>query len=390
MNFDQLHNRKGSDSAKWDGVNKYFGEQDLHPMWVADMDFPAPQPVIEALNDKVEHGIYGYPHVPDSTYQSITGWLSQRHQWEINQDWISFILGVVPAISTIIHALTEVGDKIIIQPPVYYPFFGMVEDNERVLSLNPLKLEDGQYKIDFDHLEQIIDNETKMLILCSPHNPVGRVWSKDELQKLGDICIKNNILVISDEIHADLTLNGQKHVPFASISKEFADISITCLAPSKTFNLAGTQAAYMIIPNDGLRKKVDNQKKKQGLYALNIFGLTALEAAYTHGGIWLDSLMEYIEDNVKLVKDFLETELPSIRLIEPEGTYLLWIDCRALNVEHKKLERALLKEGKLALNQGYTFGENGQGFIRMNIATQKAHIQEGLKRLKQVIDSVQG
>ncbi|WLR52730.1 PatB family C-S lyase [Bacillus tianshenii] len=388
MNFEQIHNRWNTDSAKWDGASAIFGGKELHPMWVADMDFQVPEAVQKALIEKAQHGIYGYPHVPDSTYESIINWLLNRHNWNIEREWLSFSAGVVPAISILINALTEPGDKIIIQPPVYFPFFKMVEKNDRQLSLNTLKEKNGRYEMDFEQLESIIDEETKMLILCNPHNPVGRVWTKEELKRLGDICVKHNIIIVSDEIHGDLIFDGHKHIPFASISKEFAEITVTCMAPSKTFNLAGLQASYMIIENEQIRKKVNDQKVKQGMFHLNTFGLVGMEAAYQYGEQWLDHLLKYVEENVKTVVDFVQEQLPELQVIKPEGTYLIWIDCRSLGLDYKQLEKQLITEGKLALNQGYTFGETGKGFVRMNVATPKQHVLDGLDRLKMFVKSV--
>lgn len=385
MNFDQIINRKQTASLKWDKNKERFGKEDLLPLWVADMDFKAPQPVLDAIKRRVEHGIFGYSFVPDSTYDAIIHWINKRYQWSINKEWIDFSHGVVPAISTIVNTFTEPGDEIIIQSPVYYPFFSQVEKNGRKLVNNQLIEKNGTYAMDFEHLEKSISEKTKMLILSHPHNPVGRVWTREELTQLGEICVKHNILVISDEIHCDLTFKGIQHIPFASISKEFADISITCMAPSKTFNLAGLQTSYLIIPNKKNRIKYKEALGRQGLSEPNIIGITAMEAAYRYGEGWLNELMTYIQSNLIALTTFIEKELPSLKVIQPEAMYLVWIDARKLGVDHKELESRIINKGNVALNQGYIFGKSGEGFIRVNIACPQETLMQGLKQIKNAL-----
>lgn len=380
--FDVVINRKNTSSLKWDATKARFGKEDLLPMWVADMDFKAPEQVLQALHKRIEHGVFGYSLAPDSTYEAICNWLKRRFQWEIQKEWIAFSSGVVPAISTIIHAFTEPGDEIIVQSPVYYPFFSQVEQNKRVLLNNQLIEDNGVYKMDVDQLEQMITEKTKMIILSHPHNPVGRVWTKEELTRLGDICVKHNILIISDEIHCDLTYKGVVHTPLASISEQFAKQTITCMAPSKTFNLAGLQASYLIIPNKEHKAKFQRAMAQQGLSEPNILGIIAMETAYNECEEWLEQFLDYMEENARIVEQFLETELPQLKIIKPEAMYLLWIDCRKLNLDKKELEKRIIEKGNLALNQGYIFGGGGEGFIRLNIACPKATLIEGLNRLK--------
>lgn len=388
MNFDQVINRKNTASLKWDALEHRFGDKDLLPLWVADMDFKAPQPVIDAIKEQVDHGIFGYSIVPDSTYQSIINWLHNKHNWSIKKDWITFSPGVVPALSTIVNAFTNPGEKIIVQPPVYYPFFSVVKLNDRKIVNNPLKLNNGQYEIDFDQLSSAIDEQVKMIIISNPHNPGGRVWKKSELEKLATICLENDILIISDEIHSDLVFEDNKHIPLASLSDQIAENTITCMAPSKTFNLAGLQTSYLVIPNENHKKRYKSYLQRQGMSDPNTIGLVSLEAAYNHGSEWLEQLMTYVKNNLETLESYIESEIPDIEVMRPEGTYLVWIDCRKLGLSSKELEQLLIKEGKVAFNQGYTFGEGGEGFIRINLACPRETLLEGLARLKKAVNSI--
>ena len=386
--FDRIIERRRTGSLKWDYVEKLFGSSDLLPMWVADMDFQAPNPVREALLDTAEFGIFGYTVLKPSFYDAVTGWLERRHRWKVDPEWLVFSPGIVPAVSMLIRAFTAPGEKVVIQPPVYYPFSQAVRSNERSLVTNPLKLENGTYGMDFDDLEKKVkDPGTKLLILCSPHNPVGRVWKKEEIVKLGELCLKNDVLVISDEIHSDLVRKGYTHVPFASISTEFAERSVTCNAGSKTFNLAGLHTSYVIIPDRLLRKRFEAELKKNGILGPNAFGATALEAAYTKGGEWLDQVLEYIEANYQFLLDFISRRIPEIKVVELEATYLVWMDFRSLGLGAKELEKLMQKEGKIALDEGYIFGEGGEGFERINIACPRTLLEDGLKRIEQAVRS---
>ena len=385
-NFDKVIDRSNNYSLKWDELDKRFGRKDLLSMWVADMDFMSPKPVIDALVERAKQGIYGYTSRPDSYFESVARWMKRRHNWETKTDWMIFSPGVVPALSFIVNAFTKAGDKVIVQPPVYYPFFKVIEENGRRVVNNPLRFENGRYTMDFEDLEKKVkDPETKLLFLCSPHNPVGRVWSKEELETLGRMCIDNNVLVVSDEIHHDIVYPGIKHTPFASISEEFALNSITCTAPSKTFNLAGLQTSTIIIPNrvhyDTLRTFINRFHLLQN----NAFGLVALEAAYNYGEEWLEQLLEYLEGNLRALMDGIEENTPQIKVIRPEGTYLVWLDCRDLGLNTRELNHFIINKARLALDDGSWFGIGGEGFQRINIACPRSYVREAVVRLKKGI-----
>lgn len=389
-NFDEEINRFNTSSVKWDEVDTIFNGENLLPMWVADMDFKVPEPVIEAIKQRAEHGIFGYTARNDSYYEAIINWMQRRHNWKVEKDWICHAPGVVPALGMIVRTFTKPGDKIIIQSPVYYPFTNVVEKNERVIVQNPLKYEDGKYVMDFEDLESKFDHDVKMIIISSPHNPVGRVWTKEELTQLGDICLKHNILVVSDEIHFDLILKGHSHTPFASISEEFAQNSIICTAPSKTFNLAGLQTSNIIIPNKNIREKFTNTLESLFIGMTSTFGLVATESAYRYGDEWLDQLLVYLQKNLEFLTDYINRNIPELKVIPTEGTYLVWIDCRELGLEAKELEHLMQKEARVALDEGYIFGKSGEGFTRMNIACPRSILEEGLKRIEKAVKSVRG
>lgn len=381
--FDKVINRKQTDSVKWDFTKRIFGVEDVLPMWVADMDFPAPDEVIEALHTRVDHGIFGYTMPGTNMEKAVQGWLKNRHNWEIDPKTITYSPGVVTAISLAVHAFTSHDDKIVVQPPVYYPFFEIAQKHQREVLYNKLILNDDfRYEIDFADLEtKLSDEKTKLFILCNPHNPSGRVWSREELTTIGDLCIKHNVLIISDDIHSDLLLFGSRYTPIASIREDIANQTITCIAPSKTFNLAGLQASILLIPNDSLKRKYQAVQQLFGLLSLNTLGADAMEAAYSHGDKWLDELLPYLEENVVLIESYLQEHLPEVKVMRPESTYLAWLDARSLNKTDKELQELLLKEGKIALHIGSKFGVNGEGFLRMNIACPKATLMAGLERL---------
>ncbi|MDR4889503.1 MalY/PatB family protein [Fredinandcohnia sp. QZ13] len=384
-NFNESINRLQTNSVKWDEVENLFGDKEILPMWVADMDFKSPQPVIEALKKRADHGIYGYTTRPDSYYEATVGWMKRRHNWTIEKDWITFTPGVVPALGIIVQSFTNPGDKIIIQQPVYYPFMSVIEKNGREIVNNPLRLENGRYYMDFEDLEKKIDPSVKMIIISNPHNPVGRVWEQDELTKLGEICLKHNILVVSDEIHSDLVYEGNIHTPFASISDNFAGRSITCTAPSKTFNLAGLQTSNMIIPNQELRERFNKALEDRFIGMTNTFGVTALIAAYEEGEEWLDQLLVYLKGNLDFLNEYIKSNIPEVKVIKPDATYLVWLDCRELGLDAKKLEEVIQKQGKVAFDEGYIFGKEGEGFTRINIACPRALLEEGLKRFSEAL-----
>lgn len=385
-NFDEIIDRKNTNSSKWDALEQRFGASDVLPLWVADMDFRVPEQVRIALKNTAEHGVFGYTVRPDSFYEAIIDWHARRHDWQIEKEWITISSGAVASLSMLVQAFTEPGDQIVIQSPVYHPFFSVIEKNGRELVDNTLIFDGEHYRMDFDDLEKKLSNEaSKVLILCNPHNPVGRVWTREELTKLGDLCLKHQVLVISDEVHCDLILNDHIHTPFASISKEFSEHSITCVAPSKTFNLAGLQASAIVIPNEENERKFKESLNIQDTGMTNPFAVTALEAAYNHGDEWLDQLLIYLQRNVDFLNAFFKQNLPQINVIQPEGTYLVWLDFRSLNLSAKELEKFLLSKAKVALNQGYIFGQAGEGFVRLNIACPQATLKEGLKRISNAV-----
>ena len=380
-NFDEIIKRENTNSVKYDLRKKLFGNADVIPMWVADMDFRTPDFIVEAIRKRTVHEIFGYTFRSDSFNDSVVNWMQKRHNWKVEKEWISFSPGVVPALNILVQTLTKPEDKVIVQPPVYFPFFGAVENNGRRMVENELKLVNGRYEIDFEHLESIIDKDVKMLLLCSPHNPCSRVWDKVELEKIANICLKNNVLIVSDEIHSDLILKPFKHVPTASISKEISDITITCVAPSKTFNLAGFHTSAVICSNAELLKKYNKFLDDFHLGGGNIFGFEALESAYNNGENWLTQLLEYLGNNVQFVKDFLQKNIPEIKIINPEATYLLWLDFRGLNMSNKEIKKILIEKTNVGLSDGRMFGRGGDGFQRLNIACPRVVLEKALMNI---------
>ncbi|ARK31807.1 MalY/PatB family protein [Halalkalibacter krulwichiae] len=380
--FNEVVERRGTNSLKWDMTKQRFGGEDLLPMWVADMDFRAPKEVLDALHNVVEHGIFGYPAHSESVDEAVQSWLNRRYNWSIDTNSLIYTAGIVPTISYIIQAFTKPGDQVIIQTPVYYPFYDVVKKNNRELLRNPLSFDGDRYEMDLQHLESIITEKTKLLVLCHPHNPVGRVWKREELEALAALCEKHGLLVVSDEIHADLLFEGQTHIPFASVNSDAAQRTFTCLAPSKTFNLAGIQTSYVVVENKQYHKQLNNHLANTFANMTNSFAEVATEAAYNHGEEWLSELMSYVEDNYKFVKQFVNEHMPKLRVMDSEGTYLLWLDCSKLPLTSTERKKWLIEEAKLALNPGAIFGEEGQDFERINLACPRATLQEGLERLK--------
>ena len=388
FNFDKIIDRTNNFSAKWSEMNKNFGTNNLLPMWVADMDFLTAPCVMEALKDRLEQGIFGYTTRPSSYNESIVNWLDNRFNWKINQEWLMFSPAVITSISLLIQNLTQKNDKIMIQEPVYSPFHSIVESNERNLVISPLvKLDDGSYVMDYEDIEAKI-KDVKVFILCNPHNPVGRVWTREELTRLGEICLKHNVLVISDEIHSDIILKNHKHTPFASISKEFRENTITCMAPTKTFNLAGLQSSFLVISNPYYYEVMDKAFSRLDIKRNNAFSLVATEAAYNYGEDWLYELIKYIEDNVDFAIDYIKNHMPQLKVKKPEGTYLLWVDFSNLNVDKKDLKNALINKGRIALSDGSSFGIGGDGYYRINLACPRSMVLEGLKRIEFAINSL--
>lgn len=382
FNFDEIIDRRGTGSLKWDFLDRLFGSRDLLPLWVADMDFKAPPAIVDALTRRAEHGIYGYTNFTQEYYESVINWYKRRYHWEIRREWIVFSPGVVPAISMAIRAFTNPGDRIIVQPPVYYPFFRSIENNGRYTLENPLLLKSGRYEFDFEGLERKVkDPKVRMIIVCNPHNPVGRIWKKEELQLLGDICIDNGVMVIADEIHSDLRYPGVNFTNFASISKKFAENSITCTSASKTFNLAGLHSSNIIIPNPIIRQNFQNCVDSTSISTPNVFAEEATKAAYNECEDWLDELLDYIRGNKEFLKEFIKENLPLVNLIEPEGTYLAWLDFRKLEPDPMKLQNVMLSEAKVALDEGYIFGKGGEGFERINLACPRPILKKGLNQI---------
>ncbi len=382
LNFDEIIDRRNTNSLKHDSCAQIFGRDDVLPLWVADMDFPCSEVVIQAIKKRLEHSVFGYFNHSESFYQSIVGWMRRRHAWEIEKDWICFSPGVVSGLAMAVQAFSQPGDKIIVQPPVYHPFYYVVEKQNRILLFNKLIQKEDQYSMNFSDLEEKIKSGAKMLLLCNPHNPVGRCWTKDELQRLAELCLKYHCLVISDEIHSDLIMEGHVHTPMASLSPSIAANTVTFMAPSKTFNLAGMASSESIIPNAVLRKafcKISSEVLHVNLG--NTFGDIALEAAYTHGEIWLDALLDYLNGNLLYINDFISSQLPSLRLYRHEATYLVWVNFSALGLDHKALQHKLVHEAGLGFSEGSIFGPGGEQHMRINIACPRSVLETAMKRL---------
>ncbi len=386
FNFDEIIDRKDNFSVKWSEMDINFGSNDLLPMWVADMDFKVAPAILESLKNRLEQGIYGYTTRPESYNDAIKGWLEKRFQWSINKNWLLFSPGVIPIISLAIDSLTKEGDKIMIQQPVYSPFSSVVRNNDRELVVSPLKkLENGDYVMDYENIENNIKN-VKMFLLCNPHNPVGRVWSKEELEKLGQICLKHNVIVISDEIHSDIIFKNHKHTPFASISDELSNITITCMSPSKTFNIAGLQCSYAITSNEEYLYALNKAFTRIDIKRNNAFSLVATEAAYKNCENWLEQLLIYLESNADFVVDYINKNIPEVSVKKPEGTYLMWLDFSKLNKTDLEIKKALLNIGKVALNYGPSFGIGGEGFHRLNIACPRLMLRDALSRIEKAVN----
>lgn len=377
--FDTPINRRGTNSYKWDSET----DPDILPMWVADMDFKTAPPIIEALRQRVDHGVFGYTKVPGEYYAATIELFRDRHGLAVDRDWILYTSGVVPAISAVIKAVTTPGDKVMVQTPVYNCFFSSIRNNGCEIVESPLIYDNLTYRMDFDDLSaKAADPAVKALLLCNPHNPAGRVWTPGELKKLGEICLRNNVLVISDEIHCELVMSGHRYTPFASLSPEFMEKSVTCSSPSKAFNTAGLQIANIFVKDSNLRQHIDRAININEVCDVNPFGVVALIAAYRHGGDWLAQLNEYIWENYLTLKDFIARHLPMLKVAELEGTYLAWIDCAAIGLTSDEIERHLLKEGRVWINSGTIYGNAGQGFIRVNLATPRSTLLDGLHRIK--------
>ena len=382
FDFDQIIERKGSSCIKWDGMEKFLGTADAVPMWVADMDFLTPAFITEAIIKRANHGIFGYPLRAEGYFTSLKYWLERRHQWKVDRDWIIFSPAVVPALNMAVLAYTQPGDKIITQPPVYFPFFTAVTDHKRTLVYNNLVMKDGRLSMDSENLEALAKDGAKMLILSNPHNPGGSVWTREELTRMAEICLKYNILILSDEIHCDLVYKPFKHIPVASLSQEISMITITTVAPSKTFNLSGLSTASVIIENDSLRREFNEQVEHLHINWGNLFGNIASEEAYLHGDLFVDELMDYLALNIEILEEYVAEHLPKIKVIRPESTFLVWLDCSEMGMNDKDLNEFFLHKAKVGMNPGVMFGPGGEGYMRMNIGCPAATLNQGLDQIK--------
>jgi cysteine-S-conjugate beta-lyase len=387
-NFDEPTGREGTNCIKYDRREEIFGKKDIIPMWVADMDFNTPDFVTSALLNQLKNEIYGYSFRPPEYYSSISEWTKSRHNWTVLREWMIFTPGIVPALNFCTLAFTQPGDKIIVQPPVYFPFFSAVECHGRTLLNNQLREEEGRWVMDLESLVNLIDDKTRMIIISNPHNPVGRAWTREELTELADICLKNNILILSDEIHCDLVLPGFSHTPFATLSDEIAENTITCIAPSKTFNLAGLATSTVIISNPALRKSFNRIVDSLHIGNGNIFGTAASVAAYTFGHEWLKALLDYIDNNVAIVENYCTQSIPEIIPVQPEATYMIWLDCRKLGMKGKELQSFFVNKAGIGMNEGSTFGPGGEGFMRMNLGTTRKTVIKAMEQIEKAVSSI--
>lgn len=386
-NFDENIDRSDSHCVKLEKMKAIFGRDDLIPLWVADMDFKSPPAIAEALRERVNHEIYGYTIASEDYYQAIRGWLADRHGWQVNIEDICFVPGVVKGFAFAIDQFTEKHDKVIIQPPVYHPFRIVTSSLGREVVNNPLLLEDGKYKMDLVGLRSILAHQKcKMLILCNPHNPGGRVWLPDELRELAEICYNNNVFVVSDEIHADLALPGYCHTPFATVSEKALSNSLTLMAPSKTFNLAGIVSSFAVIPDKNIREQYLSYLEPRELDQGTLFAYTATTAAYEKCGNWLDEMLTYVQENIDYVDRFLKEQIPQIRAMRPEASFLVWLDCHGLGLNRSELVKLFVEGAGLALNEGSMFGSGGEGFMRLNVGTPRNILEKALNKLKKAID----
>lgn len=382
--FDKTIERRGSNSVKWDATTEFFGAKDVLPMWVADMDFQTPPFVIDAIQKQLNRAVLGYTFAGEEWHSSIISWLKKRHKWNVAAKALTFVSGVVRSQAYALQCFTEIADKVMVMTPVYHPFFLVTKHLRRQVVFSPLHIENNQIDIDFNRFENDIKG-CKMLILCNPHNPGGRVWTKEELQTIAHICHKNNVLVISDEIHADLTLPGYRHHPFISVSDEAAAIGITLMAPSKTFNMPGVSSSFAIIENEQLNRQFQTFMQAGEFDQGNMFAYASTVAAYRQGEEWLEQLLQYVQNNIDFTEHFLQTELPAISMIRPQASFLIFLNCKKLNLEQPELEKLFLNKARLALNSGTTFGQGGEGFMRLNVGCPLDTLQEALYRLKNAL-----
>jgi cysteine-S-conjugate beta-lyase len=387
-NFDEAPVREGTDCVKYDLRTETFGTDNIIPLWVADMDFKTPDFIVDALNTRLKHEIYGYSFKPDNYFNSIINWLQVKHNWPIRKEWICFSPGIVPALNFCTLAFTQPGDSIIVQPPVYFPFFSAVKSHGRNLVYNQLREIKNEWHMDLNGLKKNIDRKTRMVFLCNPHNPIGKVWKQDELIEFANICTENNILILSDEIHSDLVLPGNKHCPVASLGNEIAENTITCIAPSKTFNLAGLSTSSVIISNPVYRSAFNNLVGNLHVGNGNIFGTIASIAAYSKGHQWLEELLLYLKGNIDYVIDYFDKRVPVIKPLVPEATYMVWLDCRNLKIKGKELNSFFITQAGVGMNEGSTFGPGGEGFMRMNVACPLYILKEAMGNIEKAVNSL--
>lgn len=387
--FDEIIDRSGTAAYKLELRQWRFGTDDVLPLWVADMDFRTPDFVMDAIRERCNHEVLGYTIKNKEFYQPIINWIKYKHNWELDSKWLGFVPGIVPAMAVAVLAFTNPGDKVIVQSPVYPPFYSVVENNKRKLSINQLQLIEGQYRINFDELRLLAsDPDCKLMLLCSPHNPGGRVWNKEELIEIAKICDENNVIVVSDEIHADLVLPGYAHIPFPTVSEQAKQNSITLMAPSKTFNIAGLGSSSFIIPNSELFSNFSRQLQALEFAGGNIFAFVATKAAYENGAEWLEQLISYIQGNVDFVVSYLKENIPQVKAIIPQASFLIWLDFTGLGLNDDEVEDLLVQKAKIGLNPGRSFGKGGEGFHRLNIGHSRLQIKEALERLKVAVDTL--
>lgn len=386
LDFDKIVDRRNTRCLKYDFAVERHMPADVLPLWVADMDFETSSYIEDAIIERAKHAIYGYSEVKTPYFDILKKWMQKHHDWDIQRKWLVKTPGVVFALAMAVKAYTEPGDAVLIQQPVYYPFSEVIKDNGRNVVSNTLYLgEDNRYHIDFEDFEQkIVDNQIKLFLLCNPHNPVGRVWTKEELTRLGDICVKHHVTVVSDEIHEDFVFKG-KHQVFANVKKEYEDITVTCTAPSKTFNIASLMISNILIPNPELKRKFKHQMDAAGISQLNVLGLVACEAAYEHGEEWYQAMKNYVKENIEFVKQYVEKQLPGVNMVEHEGTYLVWLDFRGTGLSVEELDDKIINQAKLWLDSGKIFGSCGEGFQRINVACPRKVLEEAMERIKKVI-----
>lgn len=383
--FDAVIDRHGTNSIKWDYTEQFLGAADVLPLWVADMDFRAPACITDAVRQTADHGIFGYPGIPDAYYEVLIEWMRTRHGWQIDRDWVVYTPGVVPAVNLLIQTFSSPGDEVILQTPAYHPFFHAVKNNRRRVLANPFHISENRFVMDLDDLAAKIGPRTRLMLLCSPQNPGGRVWERDELVALGELCRQRGVLVVADEIHSDLVYPPARHVPYASLSQDFADNSVTCTGVSKTFNLPGLQVSNILIPNPRLRKRFQAKLRSCGLGLPGGVGIAATEAAYRDGAAWLDALLSYLKGNVDFLCRYAADHIPEIKVMRPEGTYLAWLDCRGVPLRPDLIHTFFLRDAKVGLEDGSVFGGPEPGFERINLACPRSILEEALRRIEAAV-----